>query len=219
MLKKTEGDTMGFSLFPKTYKFYDLFIKQNRIILDAATILTDIFETFSDLRTKCKEVQLLEAEGNYISREIAKRLSLTFITPIDREDIHELNVAQEAIMNVIKTISLRLESYNFKDVKKTAKELILNLKFMLEEIEIIISNLFITKKEIDEHIRRIKTLKEEADSLLLRALGEIYEYDITAPDVIVEITKWTLMYDRIEKAFIRIENLANLLEGISLKYA
>jgi uncharacterized protein Yka (UPF0111/DUF47 family) len=89
---------------------------------------------------------------------------------------------------------------------------------MVEEIHQILQCLT-CNKEAGEHVRRVQTLKENSDHLLLQALTDIYEIDLTRPDAIVEIITWSQIYDRIEKAVIRAENLANTLEGISLKYA
>ena len=85
---------MSFSLFPKSVKFFDLFLEQNRKTFKAATILNEIVQDFTDVEEKCKQINIIEAEGNGICRNIPT-LSITFITPIDREDIHEINIAQE----------------------------------------------------------------------------------------------------------------------------
>jgi len=209
---------MKFSLFPKSYKFYDLFTLQNEQILKAISTLNDIFNSEGDFQKKCKEIQLIEAEGNNISRDIAKQLSMTFITPIGREDIHTLNVAQEALLNVIKGICTRISLLNHTDFTPQSKELIGNLHFMIEEINKIL-HLFLKQKDPGENVRRVQTLKEHSDGVLLRALTEIHRADLTPPDALVEIITWSQIYDRIEKAVIRAENLANIWEGISLKYA
>jgi uncharacterized protein len=209
---------MKFSLFPKTFKFNHLFIEQNRQILKACKLLNQIFETSKEIPHKVKEIQLIEAEGNSISREITRQLSLTFITPLDREDIHEINVAQEALLNVIKTISNRVSLHNSSKFTKHSRELISNFNFMIEEIHNVLE-LALNKRDASEHVRRVKTLKELSDVVLLQALTEIYQIDLTSPDAIVEIITWTQIYDRIEKAVLRAENLANMLEGIYLKYA
>ncbi len=209
---------MKFSLFPKSYKFSDLFMQQNRQILKACKLLNEIFTSSDDIPHKVKEIQLIEAEGNSISREITRQLSLTFITPLDREDIHEINVAQEALLNVIKTISNRVSLHNSTTFTKHSKELIANFNFMIEEIYHVLE-LALNRKDASEHVRRVKTLKELSDIVLLQALTEIYQIDLTKTDAIVEIITWTQIYDRIEKAVLRAENLANMLEGISLKYA
>ncbi|HNX01330.1 MAG TPA: DUF47 family protein [Candidatus Cloacimonadota bacterium] len=209
---------MKFSLFPKSYKFNDLFIQQNRHILKASKLLNEIFTKSEEIQHKVKEIQLIEAEGNGISREITRQLSLTFITPLDREDIHEINVAQEALLNVIKTIANRVGLHDSTTFTKHSKELISNFNFMIEEIHNVLE-FALHKQDASESVRRVKTLKELSDVELLQALTEIYQIDLTRPDAIKDVVTWTQIYDRIEKAMLRAENLANMLEGISLKYA
>jgi uncharacterized protein len=68
-------------------------------------------------------------------------------------------------------------------------------------------------------VRRVKTLKEHSDMVLVQALTDIYRSDLSGQDALIEIVTWTQIYDRIEKAVIRAENLAIMLEGISIKYA
>lgn len=209
---------MAFSLFPRTFKFYDMFFRQNTQIVKAVTLLDEIFAQTGDLAHKFKEILLIEAEGNAISRDITKQLSMTFITPMDREDIHDLNVAQEALINVIKGISNRVSLQPATTMTKASQELVANLRFMIEEIHTIL-NQVIKKKDPAEAVRRVKTLKEHSDQTLLRALTEIYRADLHGSDAILEIVTWSQIYDRIEKGMIRAENLAIMLEGISIKYA
>jgi uncharacterized protein Yka (UPF0111/DUF47 family) len=209
---------MRFSLFPKTFKFYDLFLEQNEQILKAITVLEDIFTHYEDVARKSKEIQLIEAEGNTISREIARQLSQTFITPIDREDIHDINVSQEILLNVIKGISNRISLQSITQLTSASQELVKNLKLMLEEINHIL-HIFVKKQDPGVHVRRVHVLKEHSDMVIMQALASIYQIDLTKPDAIVDIITWSQIYDRIEKAVIRAENLANMLEGISLKYA
>jgi uncharacterized protein Yka (UPF0111/DUF47 family) len=209
---------MAFSLFPRSYKFYEMFEHQNTQILKAISLLDAIFRQEGDLAHHGKEIQLIEAEGNNISREISRQLSLTFITPLDREDIHDLNMAQEALLNVIKGISTRISLMSVVHMTPAARELIANLHFMIEEIHNILL-LVIRKKEPAEEVRRVKTLKEHSDLILVQALAAVYQFDTSGPEAICEIITWSQLYDRIEKAVIRAENLANMLEGISIKYA
>jgi uncharacterized protein Yka (UPF0111/DUF47 family) len=89
---------MSFSLFPKAPKFFELFREQNRIIAEAATVLDTIVQEYGECDVRCQMVNRLESDGDAVNRTIARALSTTFITPLDREDIHDLNVSQEAIL-------------------------------------------------------------------------------------------------------------------------
>lgn len=209
---------MGFSLFPKTYKFYDMFILQNDKIKDAVKILNSIFNDPADINRKCKEITLIEDEGNHISSDITRLLSSTFITPIDREDIHEINVAQEALLNAIKSLANRMNMYNVIEVTRASQELIENLDMILHEHEFILKAM-INKKDAIEHLRKVKKLKEDSDNILMHGIHDIYNFNLKDDNIVLEIIKWTQIYDRIEKTIIRADNLANIMEGICIKYA
>ncbi len=102
---------MSFSLFPRSPKFFELFREQNRIIVNAATVLNKMAQEFENCENLCQVINMLEAEGDAINRTIRRELSTTFITPIDREDIHEINSSQETILNHIQAVSNRVGVY------------------------------------------------------------------------------------------------------------
>lgn len=239
---------MGFSLFPRTVKFFELFKDQNRKLLKASLLVerifqhmhlesaqtghaqTDhakmapqelrghIFEERHEVLDMCGQVHLIEAEGNDISRTIAKELSQTFITPIDREDIHDLNLGQEMLLNQLKDIATRVGAYEFERARYPAVRLTANLRLMVEEIRKLLEALS-ARKEDGESMSRLKALKYECDMLLLSAMGEMYECESCDYQGILSIVKWSHVYDRIEQAANAAERLANVLEGIMLKNA
>lgn len=215
------GFNLGFSLFPRTVKFYDLFMKQSSKMMESVTILNSIFNDFTDVEDKCSRIHIIEDDGKIISKEIAKQLSLTFITPIDREDIHEINLTQKDIHDLINAISTRIGLFGFTHISKTPKDLINILRQMIEEVDKMLDKLS-KKMEVDEHCIIIGQLKDDAEMLLAIGLGEIYDYRLSKPELaldIVDIIKWTQIYDRIEQAINRTESLANIIEGIVLKNA
>ena len=79
---------MSISFFPKIVKFFDLFEKQSGTLKDAAVVLDSIFQDFNEVTSKCDRINKLETRGDSLSREISTELALTFITPLDREDIY-----------------------------------------------------------------------------------------------------------------------------------
>lgn len=209
---------MGFTLFPKTVKFYELFEAQNRKLQKAAGVLHDIFHDFQGVEEKCMKINLIESEGNKVCRDIATQLSLTFITPIDREDIHEINLSQERILNLIKAISTRIGLYDFDRIKYPARKLISNLAQMIEETGNMLSTLS-SKNGFEAHLEKVKALKYDSETILLVALGETYDDGVKTPESLLSIIKWSHIYDRIEEAVARTEVLADILEGVMLKNA
>ena len=209
---------MSFSLFPKSPKFFELFRQQNRIIVDAATVLHRIVEEFANCEDLCQSINRLEAEGDIINRTILRELSTTFITPIDREDIHEINSSQETILNHIQAVSNRIGVYGFSTIRFPAKRMIFNIKGMVTRIGVMLGKLG-SGQEVSEIVVEVKQLKKECEMLLLTGLGELYDKPSPGPEDVVDIIKWTQVYDRIDKAFNRTWQLTKSIEGIVLKNA
>jgi uncharacterized protein len=209
---------MSISFFPRIVKFFDLFEKQSGMVKDAAVILDSIFHDFNDVPAKCERINELEARGDSLSREISTQLALTFITPLDREDIHAINVAQKDTLNMIKAISSRIGLYRFKALERVAVDLVENLRMMAEETEKMIKMLG-SKKAVEEHSRTVDKIKNESEMQLLVALGELYESDLASREQLLYIVMWTQIYDRIEQALDKAEALANVIEGVSIKNA
>ncbi len=209
---------MGFSFFPKEVQFFDLFTEQYGRLAEAVAALNSIFQEFVDVENKCKCINLIEETGNGLARSISQQLSTTFITPIDREDIHNINVAQEDLLNLIKAISTRIGLYDFHFIKFPAKKLVKNLSAMIEEVGRMLDRLR-ARKPVEEQAKSVKSLKYECEMLLLVALGEVYDIKLTGFDAVMEIVKWTHIYDRIEQAVNQAERLADIIEGVVLKNA
>jgi len=209
---------MGFNLFPKEFKFYDLFEKQNANLVASAESLAEVFKCFTDIARHCTRVSSIQKEGNVLCREIAKNLSLTFITPIDREDIHELSLAQEAVLAAMSAVSTRIGLYGFGEIRDAAAQLVGNLDAMVKETSAMLAR-FRSKKDVEAPAKNIEHLKLESEALLLVALGELYEDNVKAVSELLHVVKWSHVYDRIEEAINCTAHLARIIEGISLKYS
>jgi hypothetical protein len=209
---------MSFRLFPKAPKFFEFFREQNRIIVEAATVLNTIVLDYGDCDVRCQMINRLEADGDALNRTISQLLSTTFITPIDREDIHLINSSQETILNHIQAISNRIGVYEFTRMRFPAQKMVSNVKDMVTAIGVLLGMLE-NKGEVAESVGQVKHQKKECEMLLLSGLGELYDSPNTSPAELMEIIKWTHVYDRIDKAFNRAWQLAKAIEGIVLKNA
>ena len=211
---------MGFSLFPKEVKFFDLFKDQNRKLIKAVTILDELFHSLEDMEDRCTRINIIEAEANTISRRISTELSSTFITPLDREDIHQINITQEALINIVKATATRIGLLECGDVLYPSRRLVRSLKVMIEEAGLVLDKLS-KNKDAREHVEIIKSHKYECEMLLLVGLGELYDTKDQVPggQQLMHIIKWNHIYGRIEQAVDRAERLSDVLEGVLLKHA
>ncbi len=210
---------MNISFFPRVLKFFDLFEKQSSLVKDAALTLAELCSDFKEVSARCHKINQLEAEGDGLSREISSQLSLTFITPLDREDIHAINMGLEDVLNLIKAIASRIGLYQFTTaVEPAAADLSVSLQVIIEEIDRMIRNLS-SRNEVQEHSRTVHRIKNESELHLLLALGSLYESRPSSSEELLHVIMWTQIYDRIEQALEKAEALANIIEGISIKNA
>ena len=209
---------MSFSLFPKEVKFFDLFKEQHRKLKKAVHILDDIFQNCRDVDDCCTRINIIEDEANSISRKISTELAATFITPLDREDIHHINVTQEALVNIVKAAASRVSLFDFTEITFPAKRLVANLKIMVDEMGLVLDKLS-KGKDAKESIERIKTLKYECEMLLMVGLGELFDTQEDNAKRVLQIVKWNHVYGRLELAVDRTEHLIDVLEGVMLKHA
>ena len=207
---------MGFSLFPRNQKFFKLFEKQHGFLQEAVEALNQAFLGFPQVAGPCKSIHELEHKGNEVFHEIIRELSQTFITPLDREDIHDINVTQEAALNAVASVATRLGLYKPAEMRKGGVELIDNFCRIVRES----GQMLVCMNEgrgVDEEIRIIRKLKQEIDLFVLVDLGELFEQP--NPDAVAafETMKWDQIYARLEDAVDKAVYLAHLVEGVCVK--
>lgn len=209
---------MAFSFFPRTVKFFDLFQNQNRKLVEAANMLEELVSECSNLKDRCHRIGIVDGEGDIISREIARELATTFITPIDREDIHEINMAQKEAVNRIKKLAYRFILCRMDIMPAGTRELTVNIKLMSEETGKMLAKLG-RRDDVDMHVGNVKRLAAQCEVFMGVSLSELYANKVSDPEMILEIFKWTQVYNRFERAVQRIDHLANTIEGVKLKNA
>ncbi len=209
---------MAFTLFPRSIRFFELLIRQNQILKDVATDLERIFQDFTSVDEAFKRINVKEVEADELCREIARQLSLTFITPIDREDIYRLNLAQEDSINFIKSIAARTRVSGISHIRFPAKKMISNVNAIVNHTGDMIGALR-AKQEVGRFVREIKNLKGECEMLLGTGLSELQDVEVTQFKDVVDIIKWIQVYDRIEQVIERVDDLSDAIEEVVLKNA
>lgn len=209
---------MVFSIFPKNIHFFELLIKQNDILKEATTQLDRLLDDIGSVDVTCKAITLAEADADELCREIALLLSQTFITPIDREDIYRLNLIQEDSINSIKAIASRMRLYAFENIRFPARKMAYNINAMVDiTAEMIVC--MQTKQNVTSQLRKFKSLKVECEMLFATGLAELHDPEIPDASEILNIMRWSQVYDRFELAIERIDDLADAIEEVVLKNA
>jgi predicted phosphate transport protein (TIGR00153 family) len=206
-----------FSFVPREDKFFDLFIDSARNMVKAARGLKDMLENWENIGVKVAEVTELEHEGDSITHQIVALLHRTFVTPFDREDIALLSHTMDDITDFIHAAADAIFIYKIKKPTDRAKELAETIVQAAEEVEkavLLLKNRSEFTKMM-EHCVELNRLENRADKIYRAALGELFDDGEDTANII----KWREVYEHMESATDRCEDVANVLEGVALKHA
>jgi predicted phosphate transport protein (TIGR00153 family) len=206
-----------FSLTPRDTKFYDLFEQSTANLVIAAEKLVDLFNNYEDVEAKAKQLKDFEHQGDTITHEIIKRVNRTFVTPIDREDITLLAHSLDDVMDFIEAAGRTAFLYRVAQPTERARQLaaiVAKMTYTLNDVLPCLRhrNQF---KRILEQCVEINSLENEADDVHHAAMAELFDSGKDASEII----KLRELYQHLEDATDRGEDVANVLEGVVLKYA
>jgi predicted phosphate transport protein (TIGR00153 family) len=206
-----------FSILPKDDVFFELFEKAAANAHECTLALVELLERFDDIETRVRRVKELEHVGDEITHEVIERLNKTFITPLDREDIHELACRIDDILDRVDTAVDRIQLFKIQKPLPEAKELARCLVRSTALIREMIPGLrkMTRPEDVRIKVREVHRLESEADAIERQALSRLFEND---PDPIYVI-KWKNIIEVLESATDKCEDVANVIEGIVLKNA
>src|SRR4030066_1446431 len=203
-------------LFPKKIDFFEVFDKVASNISNAASLFVSLMENFDNVDVKVKEIHELEQDGDILTHDIMKKLNKTFITPIDREDLHALASSLDDVVDLIWAAVDRLTVFK---ITESTKEAIAMSKDLLMTAEVIHKAIHKLKEKnypyVQEYCIEINRLENRIDRDFRDALGALFD-EVKDP---IFIIKWKEIYEHLEDASDRCEDVANVLEAIVLKYA
>jgi predicted phosphate transport protein (TIGR00153 family) len=202
-------------LFPHNADFYNLFERGATKVVEGAQLLEALIKSFDQVSLKAKRIKDVEHEGDLITHETIEKLNKTFVTPLDREDIHKLITSLDDILDFIEATSERLSLYNIKEIRSEAAILVDILVRGAREVQRAVDELRHLKnsESVLKHCTEISRLENESDFASRSAIAKLF-----APNADpLEVIKWKEIYDCIENAVDRCEDAANVIEGIVLK--
>ena len=202
---------------PKEENFFELFERAANNAHEGAIHLLDFLEKFDDIVGRAKRIKDIEHAGDQITHEVIDRLNSTFITPMDREDIHELACRLDDIIDLIDTAVNRMVAYKIDRATPEARDMARCLKHATQLITEAVPLLRDMKngKAINQKCIAIQTQENEADRVMHAGLASLFDRTHDA----IEIIKWKDIYEEIESATDRCEDVANVLDSIVLKNA
>jgi uncharacterized protein len=205
----------------KNKAFYGMFEKAAANTNNCANILYDYFLKYDtkspDLEDEVRKIKDLEHQGDQITHETIEMLNRTFVTPIDREDIHLLITRMDDILDLMDSAISRMSLYKIDKITPEAIAFALVLKKATEILSHSIASMRNIKdyKEIIRHCVEIHTKENEGDILFQQAMANLFETQKNDP---IYVIKWKEIYETLEFATDRCEDVADIIEGIVLKY-
>lgn len=204
-------------LFPKEIDFFEIFDRAALNLTKAATLLVELMENFDNIEARAKAIYEVEQEGDILTHEIMKKLNKSFITPIDREDLHALASSLDDVVDLIWGAVDRLSVFKVKESTKEAISMSKNLLLTAEVIHKAIQKLKEKNySHLQEYCIEINRLENKIDRDFRDALGRLFTDMQDDPILVI---KWKEIYEHLEDASDRCEDVANVLEAIVLKYA
>ncbi|HEY91775.1 MAG TPA: DUF47 domain-containing protein [Dehalococcoidia bacterium] len=202
---------------PREEKFFGQFEDSADNIVKASKVLKDLVDKWDCIEQRVEEIRELEHTGDSITHEIIARLHRTFVTPFDREDIALLAKSLDDIMDFIDAAAGDMLIYKVNQPGKRARELADIIVQASTEVQSAVRDLRhkARLKQAMSTCVEINRLENAADVVYRAALAELFDDSTEVHDII----KWREIYEHMESATDRCEDVANVIEGVALKHA
>jgi uncharacterized protein len=201
-----------FRLIPREEKFYEDFVAMADSIVAAARLLEQILETDPPNVNKTEEVKELEHRCDFLTHEIIQRLHRTFVTPMDREDIHALAKALDDVMDAIDASAHLFQQYRILNVKDGARKFAHITTCAAEQMSLAL-------KHMEEHVAvtpsvvEINRLENEADRVHQDVVKCLFDEEKDP----ITLIKWKEIFDFLEATIDKIEDVSDVIQGVMLK--
>ncbi|HEU5153137.1 MAG TPA: DUF47 family protein [Gemmatimonadales bacterium] len=204
-------------LLPRDERFFDLFTAVAQRNVEASGLLEDLLRAEVNQRNPIVDaIKRLEHECDQLTHEVVTKLDRTFITPLDREDIHALASGLDDVIDLIDGLARRSQIFHIDKVPEGAILLANVIRRASEQLLIAVKGLANPRDGVVlPACIAVKRLEEEGDSLYHEWLGKAFEGH---PDP-VTLIKWKELYDTLERPLDQAEDTANVLESISIKHS
>jgi uncharacterized protein len=205
---------VAFRLIPKEEKFYDDFTALAEQIRYGAGLLEAMLAPDKPVWDKADEIKEVEHKCDFLTHEVLQRLNRTFVTPLDREDIHTLARSLDDVMDAIDASATIVRLYRIDSVRPGAREL---SRIIVDSADQVVYAMKALEKRtgVAERAVEINRLENEADRAHQAAVQSLFEEERDA----IIIMKWKEILDFLEQATDRCEDVANVLEGVVVKHA
>jgi predicted phosphate transport protein (TIGR00153 family) len=198
---------MSFRLLPKDPKFFELFVADGDNLVAAAGALHELVDNYDRLEARIANIQALEKRGDEIDSEVNRRLEDAFVTPFDREDIHELVSRLDDVVDGIQSVAEAFVIYGVSQPTAEAKRLAAILDGQAGELSAALGKLD-GLKDLEGNLAAIHQLEKEADGISRAAVARLFRDEMP----VIEVIKWRDLYNDLENAIDAAEDAAEAIE-------
>jgi len=199
-------------LIPKDTSFFQMFSAMSENLIAGAQTLVDLFADYRDVDRRIDQVRQIERAGDELTHAILTKLNQTFITPFDREDIHQLASKLDDVLDYINASGARLVMYRISAPPPAAGELAKIILMQCQQLQKAVS-LMQKNGNILSHCVAIDRLENEADLVSQQAIAKLFEYEKDP----INLIKIKELLEFLERATDKAEDVANVLETVVLK--
>jgi predicted phosphate transport protein (TIGR00153 family) len=205
---------MRIPFIPREEKFFELFVDDARNVLAGARLLEEFFRNYDQRERLAAQLRDAEHRGDVLSHDIGRRLASTFVTPFDRDDIHQLISRLDDILDFIEEVADTCVLYRIESPTPAAGEHAAIIVKQCEELVRALEKLH-SFKEVQPHWIEIHRLENEGDRITRLAVAELFT-DGNDP---LYVIKWKEIYSLLEQAIDACEDAANVIERIVVTHA
>ena len=202
-------------LLPHDASFFAHFEHQGKKTVEGCRAFLEMIEQPGNMETRAERVKQIEHECDEITHAVVEALHKTFITPIDRNDIYTLITKMDDIMDFVEAAADRLALYEVQTMTKEVGDLARCLVQSAEHVLGAVSSIRDLGKPngILQHCIEINRLENVADGILRSALARLFREEKDP----IAVIKWKEIYETLESATDRCEDVANIIEGVVLE--
>lgn len=201
-------------IIPREEKFFAMFTNMGQLLIEGAGVLNQLLGDVTQAPVRAEEIKALEHKADNLTHDLMTRLNQTFITPFDREDIHALGSRLDDVLDLMDAAAMRIVVYKIAVLPPGARELGAILMAQVKEIAAALG-LLNRPDGILAHCIEINRLEDDADRIARASIGMLFEKQ-TDPIVLI---KQKELYEVLELATDKCEDVANVIEGIVVKAA
>ena len=202
------------NLLPKEDQYFGLFHQMTLYICDASRELKGMLaDKNHNYRDYSKRIKGLEHACDELTHTISTKLNKSFITPFDREDIYMMSSALDDIVDLIDDAARAIIDFDVHEIKDYAQEFAGVIEKMAEQLREIVSILK-KPKNITQRLVEIHRLENEGDDIYHAAIRELFHEEHDP----LTVLKWKEIYEKLEAAVDRCENVANIIESVTIKH-